>query len=184
MWRLALVALSIGLVAPQEPITGKPERFSAVLTAGPLTSGPLPVEIAINTWGSSEARARLAAAFDAGGQVALLAALRKEGAAGYVLASNRERLVAGYIEQERRADGGRRILLLCVRDGVSWEFARDSGWTDHLFRVVALTVDAQDRGAGMLFHVASVSVTTEKGVDLVSELTGQPTRLLSVRKTR
>lgn len=184
MRALVGLVLCAGLSLPQEPIVGKSERFTAVVTAGPLSPTPLSIEVAINKWATSEDRARLVSAFDAGGQPALLAALRKEGAAGYVIAPNRDRLVIGYIEQERRPDGGRRILLLCARDAGSWEFARDSGWTDHLFRVVALTLDDKDRGAGMLFHVAKVSITKEKGVDLVSELTGQPSRLLSVQKLR
>jgi len=183
----ALVALAIGafLAGPQqEAIVGKPEHLSAVLTAGPLSPTPLALDIAINRWASNEDRVRLATAYETGGDTGLLAALRKEDAAGYVIAPGRERLVASYVEQERRPDGGRRILLLCVRDGGNWEFARDSGWVDHLFRVIAVTVGADNKGAGMLFHVARVKVTREAGVDLVSELTGQPTRLLSVQKTR
>lgn len=181
---MAALLVSALLALSQEAIVGKPERYAAVLTAGPLSQTPLAVDIAINRWASNEDRMRLASAFDAGGQTGLLAALRKEEAAGYVIAPNRDRLVASYIEQERRPDGGRRILLLCVRDGGSWEFSRDSGWTDHLFRVVALTLGPDNKGAGMLFHVASVRVTREQGVDLVHELTGQPTRLLSLQKTR
>jgi len=181
---LVALALCASLGVPQEAIVGKPEHFAAVLTAGPVSPTPLSLDIAINHWATDEDRARLAAAFAEGGQVSLLALLRKEPASGYVIAPNRDRLVAAYVEGERRPDGGRRILLLCVRDGGSWEIARDSGWTDHLFRVVALTVDSEGKGAGMLFHVAKVRVTKEKGVDLVSELTGQPTRMLSVQKTR
>jgi len=184
MRTLVALALCTGLWVPQEAIVGRPEHFSAVLTAGPVSPTPLSLDIAINHWATDEDRARLAAAFDEGGGVSLLAMLRKEPASGYVNAPGRDRLVASYVEGERRPDGGRRLLLLCVRDGGSWEVARDSGWTDHLFRVLALTVDAEGKGAGMLFHVARVRVTKEKGVDLVSELTGQPTRLLSVQKMR
>ena len=179
-----LLALAVALAAPQELIGGKAEKFAAVLAAGPLSSTPLSLEIAINRWGSAPDRETLAAAFEAGGQAKLLEALRKAGAAGYVIAPRRDRLVVGYIEQEQRPDGGRRILLLCVRDGGSWEFTRDAGWEDHLFRVVALTLDAEGKGSGLIFHVARVTVTREKGVDLVSELTGQPTRLLSVQRLR
>ena len=182
----ALLVLAIGaaLAWPQqEAIVGKPEHLAAVLTAGPVSPTPLSLDIAINRWASNEDRVRLATAYETGGDAGLLAALRKEKAAGYIIAPGRARLVASYIEQERRPDGGRRILLLCVRDGGSWEFMRDSGWTDHLFRVVALTVGADNKGAGMLFHVARVRVTKEAGVDLLSELTGQPTRLVSVQKT-
>ena len=181
LWAAALVAV---LAASQETIGGKAERFSAVLTAGPLSPGPLALDIAVNRWGSGADRERLAAAFAARGQAGLLDTVRKEAAAGYVIAPNRDRLVVSYVEQEQRPDGGRRILLLCVRDGGAWEFTRDAGWEDHLFRVIALTLDPDGKGAGLLFHVAKVSVTREKGVDLVSELTGQPTRLLSVQRVR
>jgi hypothetical protein len=92
--------------------------------------------------------------------------------------------VVSYVEQEPRPDGGRRVLLLCVRDGGAWEFMRDSGWTDHLFRIIALTLDAQGKGAGMLFHVAKVRMTAASGLDLADELSGQATRLLSVTRTR
>ena len=184
MRALLTVACLASLLSPQEAIVGKPERYAAVLTAGPLSATPLSLEIAINRWASDDDRSRLASAYESGGQSALLTLVRKEAAAGYIIAPGRERLVASYIEQERRPDGGRRILLLCVRDGGAWEFTRDSGWADHLFRVVALTLGADGKGAGILFHVARISVSKDKGVDLVSELTGQPTRLLSVQKTR
>lgn len=181
---LATMILAAALIAPQEAVVGKAERFSAVLTAGPLSPSPLPLDIAVNRWGSGADRERLAAAFDAGGQTGLLELLRKESAAGYVIAPGRERLVVTYVEQAPRPDGGRRVLLLCVRDGGAWEFMRDSGWTDHLFRIVALTLDAQGKGAGMLFHVAKVRMTAASGLDLADELSGQATRLLSVTRTR
>lgn len=181
---VALLTLVVTLVVPQEAIVGKAERLSGILTAGPLSPSPLALDIAINRWASQADREQLAATFQSEGQPGLLAALRKAPAAGYVIAPGRERLVVSYIEQDRRPDGGRRILLLCVRDDGQWEFTRDSGWVDHLFRVVALTLDPQGRGSGMLFHVARVSMTADKGVDLVNELSGQPTKILSVRKTR
>jgi len=184
MRAIAVCILSTAIALSQEAIVGKPEHLSAVLTAGPLSPTPLALDIAINRWASNDDRVRLATAYETGGDAGLLGALRKEEAAGYVIAPGRQRLVASYIEQERRPDGGRRMLLLCVRDGGNWEFARDSGWADHLFRVIAVTLGADNKGAGMLFHVARVRVTREAGVDLVSELTGQPTRLVSVQKTR
>jgi hypothetical protein len=96
---------------------------------------------------------------------------------------NHERLVAGYAQQEPRPDGGRRILLLCARYPGDWELTRDSGWTDHLFRIVAFTLDSRNHGTGMLFHTARITFGKD-GPDLVSELSGQPTRLLSIAKIR
>ena len=78
MRTLVALALCTGLWVPQEAIVGKPEHFSAVLTAGPVSPTPLSLDIAINHWATDEDRARLAAAFDEGGGVSLLAMLRKE----------------------------------------------------------------------------------------------------------
>ena len=73
--------------------------------------------------------------------------------------------------------------MLCVRYPGDWELTPGVGWTDHVFRIVALTLDAKDKGTGMLFHTAKVSFGA-RGVELVNELSGQPTKLLSVQKTR
>ena len=49
--------------------------------------------------------------------------------------------------------------------------------------IVALTLDARDHGTGMIFHTARITFGKD-GPDLVSELSGQPTKLLSVQKVR
>jgi hypothetical protein len=182
MTRVTVAILTV-MISGQATTGLKPERFTAIMTAGPVTSSPVPIDIVVNRWRTAADRDRLAAAFQSGGQPALLAALRKDGAAGYILMRNHERLVAAYAEQEARPDGGRRVLLLCERQGGDWEFMRDAGWSDHLFRMLALTLDSRDRGTGMLFHVSQVSFSS-KGPDLVHELSGQPTMLLSVQRTR
>jgi hypothetical protein len=87
------------------------------------------------------------------------------------------------VEEETRPDGSRRILLLCARYAGDWEFTPQGGWIDYPFRIIALTLDREGRGTGMLFHAARVKFGSG-GVDLVSELTGQPTKLLSVQKSR
>jgi hypothetical protein len=181
--RLVMLLFLAGLAAPQGTEVRKAERFSGMLNAGPLHPQPAPIDIAVDRWATSASRERLASVFQSGGLPAFLEAIKKEGAAGYVRLQNHERLIAGYVEEESRPDGGRRILLLCVRYPGDWEFTRDVGWTDHVFRVVALTLDAKDKGTGMIFHTAKVSFGP-RGVELVSELSGQPTKLLSVQKTR
>jgi hypothetical protein len=180
--RAVLLVLIAALAAPQATDVRKAERFTGILTAGPLSPRPMPVDIKVDRWGTQAARERLAAVFQSGGTAALLEAVKKEGAAGYVLLQNHERLIAGYVEQESRPDGGRRILLLCVRHPGDWEVTRDSGWTDHLFRIVALTLDGKDRGEGIIFHTAKVTFGAT-GPELASELSGQPTRILSLQKT-
>jgi hypothetical protein len=181
--RTIVIGILAAFLVPQDTPVQKAERFSGVMAAGPLTNGPVAVDIGISRWSTEEGRGRLAAVFQSGGQPALVEALRKEGTAAYVLMPNHERLIAAYAEQEARPDGGRRILLLCIRRPGDWEFTVDAGWPEYPFRIVALTLDAKDRGTGTLFHVAKVNFTS-KGPDLVAELTGQPTKLLSVGKTR
>ena len=176
-WLVALVAV------PQRADVRKPERFNAILNAGPLATRPLPVDITIDRWGPDAIRQRLADLFLEGGQPALLEAVKKLGAAAYISLQNHERLVAGYVEEETRPDGSRRILLLCARYAGDWEFTQQGGWIDYPFRIIALTLDAKGRGSGTLFHAARVKFGSH-GVDLVSELTGQPTKLLSVQKSR
>ena len=181
--RFVLLLILAGVAAPQGPDGQKAERFTGVLNAGPLRPQPGPIDITVDRWATAASRERLASVFQSGGLPAFLEAIKKEGAAGYVRLQNHERLVAGYVEQENRPDGGRRILLLCVRYPGDWELTRDVGWTDHVFRIVALTLDAKDKGTGMIFHTAKVSFGAN-GVELVSELSGQPTKLLSVQKAR
>jgi hypothetical protein len=183
--RILLAGILAALLAPQEPqpAVQKPERFAAILAAGPLMPQPTAIEIGVDRWGIEATRARLFERFHSGGQAALLEAVKKEGVVGYVRMPNHERLQAGYVQQETRPDGGRRILLLCVRYPGDWEITRDSGWTEYLYRIVALTLDAKNRGTGMVFHTAKVSFGKD-GVDLAAELSGQPTKLLSVEKIR
>ena len=181
--RLVILAILAGLAAPQGTEVRKAERFAGVLNAGPLSPHPSPIDITVGRWATDASRERLASVFQSGGLPAFLDAIKKEGEAGYVRLQNHERLVAGYVEQEHQPDGGRRILLLCVRYPGDWELTRDVGWTDHVFRIVALTLDAKDKGTGMIFHTAKVSFGA-KGVELVNELSGQPTKILSVQKTR
>jgi hypothetical protein len=181
--RLVALLVLASVLLPQETDVRKAERFAGMLSAGPLRPQPSPIDIAVDRWSTGESRERLASVFQSGGLPAFLEAIKKEGAAGYVRLQNHERLVAGYVEQESRPDGGRRILLLCVRHPGDWELTRDVGWTDHVFRIVALTLDAKDKGTGMIFHTAKVSFSA-KGVELVSELSGQPTKILSVQKAR
>jgi hypothetical protein len=181
--RLVMLLIVLGLATPQGTEVRKAERFAGVLNAGPLNPHPSPIDIAVDRWATDASRERLASVFQSGGLPAFLEAIKKEGAAGYVRLQNHERLVAGYVEQETRPDGGRRILLLCVRYPGDWELTRDVGWTEHVFRIVALTLDAKDKGTGMIFHTAKVSFGAN-GVELVSELSGQPTKILSIQKSR
>jgi len=181
--RVVILLILAGFAAVQGTEVRKAERFAGVLNAGLLSPQPSPIDIAVDRWATDASRERLAAVFQSGGLPAFLDAIKKEGAAGYVRLKNHERLVAGYVEQENRPDGGRRILLLCVRYPGDWELTRDVGWTDHVFRIVALTLDGKDKGTGMIFHTAKVAFGAN-GVELVSELSGQPTKILSVQKTR
>src|SRR3954447_10211460 len=132
-------AAAAALLIPQDAAVRKPERFSAIMTAGPLTPSPAAIEIGIERWSTDETRASLSDIFHAGGQPALAQAIKKGGAAAYLRMPNHERLQAGYVQEDAGPGGGRRILLLCVRYGGDWEFMLDSGWTDHLFRLVTLT---------------------------------------------
>jgi hypothetical protein len=179
------VLMTIGLVAllaGQEPPL-QPQRFAGIMTAGPLTPNPAAIEIGVDRWSTDETRVGLADIFHAGGQAALLDALKKAGIAAYVRMANHERLQVAYAQQDTPATGGRRVLLLCVRYPGDWELSRDSGWTDHPFRLIAITFDARNRGSGMLFHTAQVTFGKD-GPELVSELSGQPTKIVSIQRTR
>src|SRR6478672_9739105 len=113
--RAALAAAAIAwLAVPQEP-AARPERFAAIITAGPLTPGPTSIEIGVDRWATDETRIALAQLFQEGAQAALLDAMKKAGVAGYIRMANHERLQAGYVQEELRPGGGRRILMLCVR---------------------------------------------------------------------
>jgi hypothetical protein len=151
--RAMLLAVGMTTLAvAQAPPATKPERFSAIMAAGPLSPRPMAIEIGVDRWSTDETLVSLATLFQAGAQAALLERLKKEKTAGYVRAAERERLQAAYVQEETRPDGGRRILLLCVRHPGDWEIAHDAGWTDHPFRIVALTLDATNRGSGILFR--------------------------------
>jgi len=189
---LAGIALA-ALLALQEPAAqrpsssdqapGKPERFAAILTAGPLAQNPSSIEIGVDRWSTDEMRAALSQLFRSGGQPALLEAMKRLGVSGYLRMTNRERgrLQAAYAQQVVRSDGGRRIVLLCVRYTGDWEVNGDSGWTEYLFRLVTISLDAKNRGTGTLYHAAKMSFG-EDGPELERELSGQPTKLVSIQK--
>jgi hypothetical protein len=73
--------------------------------------------------------------------------------------------------------------MLFVRYHGDWETTPDNGWTDHLYRILAITLDDKDHGTGKLFHTARITFGKD-GPDLVSELSGQPTTLLSLQRVR
>lgn len=177
-----LVLLAALLVQPEAPAP-KSERFAGMIAAGPLNPTPTAIEIGVDRWSTVDTRESLFDISQSGGLPALLEAVKKGGAAGYLRMANRPRLVAGYVQQEARPDGGRRILMLCARYADEWELSRDAGWTEHYFRIVAVTLDRENHGSGMIFHTAKITFG-RNGPDLVSDLSGQPTRLLSVQKTR
>ena len=181
--RAVLAAALAILVAPQDAAIHKPERFAAIIAAGPLTPGPTSIEIGVDHWATDEMRSGVAQLFQERAQAALLEALKKAGVAGYIRMANHERLQAGYVQEETRPEGGRRILMLCVRYPGDWELTRDARWTDHPFRLIVLTFDSRNRGTGMLFHTARVTFGKD-GPELVDDLSGQPTKLLSVQRTR
>src|SRR5262245_57348456 len=183
MRALLAAAIASTLIAPQTPPAAKPERFSATMTAGPLNPGPVGIEIGVEKWSTPDERASLFDLFSSKDLQPFLTALKKMGTAGYVRVPNRERLQAAYAQQEDRPDGGRRVLLLCVRYRGDWETTDGVGWTDHPFRMVALSLDSRGVGNGMIFHTVKIRFSPA-GPDLVSDLSGQPTRLLSVRLLR
>src|SRR5258707_2328167 len=106
--RLLTLVVLASFLLPQETGVRKGERFAGVLSAGPLRPQPSPIDIAVDRWATAASRERLAAVFQSGGLLPFLEAIKKEGVAGYVRMQNHERLVAGYVEQESRPDGGRR----------------------------------------------------------------------------
>src|SRR6185295_18273593 len=86
--RAVLFAIVVLVGVPQTPEVRKPERFTAVLNAGPLATRPLMVDIAIDHWAGDAIRGRLADLFLEGQQPALLEALKKLGAAAYISLQN------------------------------------------------------------------------------------------------
>lgn len=179
--RLTMVTAIAAAVISSQDAAPKPARFSGLLTPGPLIQRAAPIDIGVDRWASDESRAHFAAIYREGGQVALREAMKKEKVAGYVHLQSRQRLTASYVEEIPRPDGGRRILLLFVREPGEWELSADLGWNEYLFRVVALTLDGNGRGTGMIFHTAKVSFG-ETGVEMTGELSGQPTRITSIQK--
>src|SRR4029078_1645256 len=107
---LAATALAL-LAAPQDAAVRKPERFAAIIAAGPLTPGPTSIEIGVDRWSTDETRTELAQLFQEGAQAALLERLKKAGVAGYIRMSNHERLQAGDVQDTMRAQGGRALLM-------------------------------------------------------------------------
>lgn len=182
--RLAVVlAAIVTAISFQADAPVKPERFTAIMNAGPMTARPTGVDLVVDRWGTESDRERLSAALRGEGQPGLAMALRKEPAAGYIYVQGHERLVAGYVHQDALPDGGRRVAFLCERRPGEWELANNTGRTEYLFRVVELKLDSKDRGTGTIYHTAKAEVGPG-GVKVLEELSGQPTALLSVRKTR
>jgi len=180
--RAALFVLLAAATLGQGDGPARPERFTAIMNAGPMNPRPTGVDIVVERWGTTADRDRLSAA-SRDGQSGLAMALRKEPASGYIYMQGHERLVSGYVQQEAMPDGGRRILFLCERRPGEWELANDTGRTQYLFRIVELKLDDKNRGTGTIFHTAKAEVGAD-GVKMLDELSGQPTALLSVRKTK
>ena len=181
--RAAFLVLLVAATLGQPDASPRPERFTAIMNAGPMTPRPTGVDLVIERWGTTADRDRLSAALRDGGQPGLAMLLRKEPASAYIYIQGHERLVSGYVHQAALPDGGRHILFLCERRPGEWELANDTGRTEYLFRIVELTLDARNRGTGTIYHTAKADIGAD-GIKLVDELSGQPTALLSVRKTK
>src|SRR6266545_1239309 len=76
--RIVLAGVLAALLAPQEPqpVVQKADRFSAIMTAGPFTPQPTSLEIGVDRWATDVTRMRLFELFHAGGQSALLEAVK------------------------------------------------------------------------------------------------------------
>ena len=181
---VALAAISFTAVPSAQSNLAQAERFSAfaidisTMTSRARTS---PVDIVINRWSTDAERDQLLAILQTKGQAALLAAVQKLPAIGYINTPGSLRYDLHFARQTPDAEGGRSVFLLTDRYIGGWEASYRPRTIDYPFTLVNLQVDKAGNGEGKATIYTKITQLKDGTIEL-ENFANQPVMLNQVKK--
>lgn len=184
VFAVALAAVSFAAVPSAQSNIAKAERFSAfavdisTLTNAARTSQ---VDIVINRWSTDAERDQLLAVLQTKGQDALLAAVQKLPAVGYINTPGSIRYDLHFARQTPEAEGGRSVFLMTDRYVGSYEASYRPRTIDYPFTLIKLQVDKAGNGEGKATIYTKITQLKDGTIEL-ENLANQPVMLNNVKK--
>jgi hypothetical protein len=124
------------------------------------------IDITVERWSTPEERATLVAAFNEGGQDALLEALKKLPKVGSVNLPGTPAYDLRYAYKFPAENGGSTLVIATDRrilPGEVWDQTRS---TDYPFELIEMHLDAQGQGEGTLSWATRIGVGKDGNLDL------------------
>ena len=167
------------------------ETFQArALSMGTIAPGATTtLQITIDRWSTDEERNELIATIVEKGPEELLDTLRDQEETGFVRVSGRGAgrtrwpSVRLHFARDIRTDGGRIIRLATDRPIGMWEAVQNPRTMDYTFTFIELRLDENNEGEGSFAIGVELKYDKEKNTLVVENLSSEPVRLTTVRKT-
>lgn len=124
------------------------------------------IDITVERWSTPEERAALVAAFQEGGQDALLEALKKMPKVGFINVPQTPAYDLRYAYKFPSENGGSTLVIATDRrilPGEVWDQTRS---TDYPFELIEMHLDAQGQGEGTLSWATRIGVGKDGNLEL------------------
>jgi hypothetical protein len=170
--RTVFAALLAAALAPVVPAAqsnmAKPEKYTAFAVDMSNTAprnNTTPIDVTINRWTTDQERATLREALSKG-QDALLKALQKLPAVGYINTPGSLRYDLHYARERPQGDGGRLITLATDRYVTAWEAFHQPRTMDYPFTVIQLQLDKNGKGSGKASIATKITQQDDGTIEL------------------
>lgn len=160
---LAAAVLNLGTPAGAQEIT---EISAWGVNLGGSVGDKGKIDITVERWSTPEERAALVAAFQKGGQDALLEALKKLPKVGSINVPQTPAYDLRYAYKFPAENGGSTLVIATDRrilPGEVWDQTRS---TDYPFELIEMHLDAQGRGEGTLSWATRMGVGKDGNLEL------------------
>lgn len=160
------------------------EHFAAIAAniSNVGASGLVPMDIHITRWTTDEEHQHLFETLGKKGQDAFLDELLDQKPAGWAATPTSLRYDFFYARQDRKAEGGRRIMMITDRPMLIAERMTASPSREYPFTVIEMHLDENDEGRGTLAQLVQLRLVGNiLGID---NLASSPVRLNEIRKVK
>lgn len=177
------------LVWSQEKDARETFRAFAVSMGTVAAGANTTLQITVDRWSTDEERNALITAIVEKGSEELLDVLRDQEETGFVRVTGRGAgrtrwpSVRLHYARDIRTDGGRIIRLATDRPIGMWEAIQNPRTMDYTFTFIELRLDENNEGEGSFAIGVELKYDKEKNTLVVENLSSEPVRLTTVRKT-